>query len=144
MFWCVCLSTPRRGVPQPGPDRGGGVVPCWGVPCRLVGTSPRVPLHQTWPGGCPTLSTPVRPGSGGGGTLPGGGTPPRVTDGVLDTPPSCVHAGLSCLESDFGYNWLMVNWMGSYLIWQRYLLAVIGVIDAEAETNGWNTVTLVH
>ena len=91
----TCLSVcPHLGVPRPGPGGGGypsqaqleGYPPARGVPHL------RYP-HQTWPGGTPaggysTLGSPlVRPGQ----RVPlsgGGGTPPQVTDGVLDMPRS--------------------------------------------------------
>ena len=83
----ICLSTPggggypgRGGVLQPGPAGGGvphlryppsdlaGGYPCWEVP------------HLGYP--------PPSDLAGGGTPAGGGGTPPQVIDGVLDTPRS--------------------------------------------------------
>ena len=110
----LCHCTPvGGGVPQPGPGRGGGGTPgrfsrggypTWlGVPPIRPGQG--VPPirghlatlgtpHQTFQGGTPPwVPPPIRPGWAGGVPLPGG-TPPRVTDGVLDTPRSV----LSCYK----------------------------------------------
>ena len=85
---------PCRGVPTLGTPLGAGQgVPCQGYP--TLGTP-----HQTWlgctlSGGYPTLGTSLLDLAGGTlpeGTLLGvpywGVPPPRVTDGVLDTPRS--------------------------------------------------------
>ena len=95
----IWLGVPCQGVPY-GEYPAGGTPPhqtCWGVPCWGYPAG-GVPC---W--GVSHLGTPpIRPGQGvpcwGGphlGYLPpplsdlaGGGTPPRVTDGVLDTPRS--------------------------------------------------------
>ena len=81
--WYPTSGTPVRpghGVPLPGgyPTSGTPIRPGWG------GTPARGVPHLGHP--------PIRPGQGGGVTLAGGGvgggTPPQVTDGVLDTPRS--------------------------------------------------------
>ena len=96
-----------RGTPPQLPP----VRPGWGVPL-LRGTPPWVPPHQTWPGGVllpggtPSQipPPPIRPNWGypcwglphlgyppsdlAKGYPCWGGTPPRLTDGVLDTPRS--------------------------------------------------------
>ena len=84
-------GTPARGVPHlryPSSDLAGGyptsgtspIISGWGDP--TLGTPSD--LAGGTPQGDPTLGNslpPIRPGRGGG-------TPPRVTDGVLDTPRS--------------------------------------------------------
>ena len=88
------LGTPhqtRPGVPQLG----------WGYPPWVPllsdlagGTPPQVPPIRPGWGGYPTLGTPcqtwpgVPPLSDLAGGTPTGGTPPRISDGVLDTPQS--------------------------------------------------------
>ena len=75
-------GTPAGGCPTSGTPcqtwQGQGY-PCWGVPhlrYSPIRSGQGVPLL----GGTPPQVPPIRPGQGG--------IPPRVTDGVLDTPRS--------------------------------------------------------
>ena len=91
--WDLAWGTSAGGTPPqvpPSPVRPGQGVPCWGYPARGVPHLKYPPWglageYPAW--GYPTSGTPhqTRPR---GVPCRGGGTPPQVTDGVLDMPQS--------------------------------------------------------